>query len=182
MLTSRTLESPVLWIAFSPDGSRFVTTGDDNTLRLWDSETGTEILIFHEHRQKVTCAAFSPDGTTLVSAGFDRFLVTHECTSYPERRAARRRSVEIQATANLLVTGLRNELGDWDLIGESIRNDPELPQPIRSAALNQVLVFAETKSVTPADWDVRFFAWGPTTQPAEIDSRWTAARDGVPMS
>jgi WD40 repeat protein len=31
-------------LAFSPDGSRLVTAGSDHSVRVWDAETGQELL------------------------------------------------------------------------------------------------------------------------------------------
>ena len=30
-------------VAFSPDGTRVVSGSDDNTVKIWDSQTGTEV-------------------------------------------------------------------------------------------------------------------------------------------
>jgi hypothetical protein len=66
-------EHAVLSAAFSPDGTRVVTASSDNTARLWDAATGTEIAVLrgrgHEHA--VLSAAFSPDGTRVVTASDD---------------------------------------------------------------------------------------------------------------
>ncbi|MGD8239650.1 MAG: hypothetical protein PVH68_13910, partial [Armatimonadota bacterium] len=48
--------------AFSPDGARVVSGGQDHTLKLWDAETGQEIRTLKGHRIVWACA-FSPDGT-----------------------------------------------------------------------------------------------------------------------
>lgn len=56
-------------IAFSPDG-RLLASGsaDDGTIKLWDVETGQNIVTFSEKPEpnsSMLCVAFSPDGTKL---------------------------------------------------------------------------------------------------------------------
>jgi WD40 repeat protein/tRNA A-37 threonylcarbamoyl transferase component Bud32 len=58
--------------AFSPDGRRVVTAGDDNVACVWDAETGTRLLAPLPHQGIVNYAAFSPDGKTLITASADR--------------------------------------------------------------------------------------------------------------
>ena len=45
--------------AFSPDGTKLVSASGDNTLKLWDVETGAEIRIFSGHSSGVNECAFS---------------------------------------------------------------------------------------------------------------------------
>jgi len=58
-------------VQFSPDGTRVVTSGQDKTIRLWDVETGREVLILRGHTAAVADIAFSPDGVHLASASYD---------------------------------------------------------------------------------------------------------------
>ena len=60
-------------VNFSPDGKRIVGCGwFDRTVRVWDSETGQEMLtIVRGHSDLVRSVSFSPDGNRIVSGGFD---------------------------------------------------------------------------------------------------------------
>ncbi|MBK9187504.1 MAG: protein kinase [Phycisphaerales bacterium] len=57
--------------AFSPDGTRIVTTSTDGTARVWDVATGTTLTELKGHTDSVNSAAFSPDGTQIVTASSD---------------------------------------------------------------------------------------------------------------
>ena len=49
-------------IAYSPDGTRIATAGEDGTARLFDAATGEQQLVLRGHAYLVTGIAFSPDG------------------------------------------------------------------------------------------------------------------------
>jgi WD40 repeat protein len=59
-------------IAFSPDGRRLVSAGEDRIVRVWDVGTGECRAELHGHTDAVFAAAFHPDGTRLATAGRDR--------------------------------------------------------------------------------------------------------------
>jgi WD40 repeat protein len=71
-------------IAFSPDGKRLASCGgtrDANrkasvagSLKVWDVQTGQEIIALKGHTDRVISVAFSPDGKRLASASNDKTL------------------------------------------------------------------------------------------------------------
>jgi WD40 repeat protein len=67
----------VMSVQFSPDGTRVVTSSQDQTIRLWDVETGREVLILRGHAASVADTAFSPDGVHLASASYDGTIREH---------------------------------------------------------------------------------------------------------
>ena len=61
----------VLAVAFSPDDRTLASGSADQTIWLWDTDTGEHKLTLEGHRHGVTCVAFSPDGRTLASGSWD---------------------------------------------------------------------------------------------------------------
>ena len=69
--TIKAHSQPVWTVAMSHDGSLIASGSVDNTVKLWDSNTGSQIAMF-QHQGSVSQVAFSPDGQTLASASYDR--------------------------------------------------------------------------------------------------------------
>jgi U4/U6 small nuclear ribonucleoprotein PRP4 len=65
--------------AFHPSGRVFATTSFDKTWRLWDVETGAQLLLQEGHSRAVFCVAFQPDGALVGTAGLDALVRIWDC-------------------------------------------------------------------------------------------------------
>lgn len=80
-------------VAYNPNGRRLVTTGFDNRVRLWDSDTGHEALtlppiisVGSGDYNFTARATFSPDGNRIAAINWEGVLVVYDATQEPSHQ------------------------------------------------------------------------------------------------
>ena len=72
---------PLLYVTFSPDGSRVAVGGAGEQVRVYETETAKKIASFTGHEGGIYTLAFQPDGNRLATGGFDGTVRLYEVDS-----------------------------------------------------------------------------------------------------
>jgi len=74
--------SNIVWkVAWSPDGKRIASGGDDDTVQVWDATTGGNVYTYRGHSHAVLAVAWSPDGKRIASGGDDKTVQVWDATT-----------------------------------------------------------------------------------------------------
>jgi WD40 repeat protein len=63
-------------VAWSPDGRRLASAAKDNSVQVWDVDTGQAVATFTAHTAFISALAWNHDGSRLASASFDHQVRT----------------------------------------------------------------------------------------------------------
>ena len=126
-------------VAFSPDGTRIVSGSYDNTVRIWDTSTGEQLVVLQGHEDAVSSVAFSADGERVASASRDGTIRIWDSVPDRVRYEERRALLDAQPEAERIVDDLWQKSNDWTLVAQRLREDGSFSEPVRRAALNLVL-------------------------------------------
>jgi WD40 repeat protein len=136
---------PVRSVDFSQDERLLATGGSDNTVRVWDVATGTELRRLQGNLQPVWALAFKPDSSTLASGGSDALMHLWDARTGHEREllvghTRPVRSVAFSPDGQLLASGGDdNAVSLWE---PGTRQEPRRlgghTEPVRSVAFSKV--------------------------------------------
>jgi WD40 repeat protein len=77
----------LIWsVAYSPDGKRLATSGgligrNHDVVKIWDADTGKQLVSMAGHKAQCSSVAFSPDGKRVASASHDRTVVIWDAST-----------------------------------------------------------------------------------------------------
>jgi WD40 repeat protein len=136
--------------AFSDDGKMLATVGEDNQVKIFETENATQQKLLTGHTGQILCVTFSHDAKTIATTSTDKTIKLWDAATGRERRTLGGRaqpasSVVFGADGQTLVTGAEASVNIWRLkTGESRRaiafND-------QAATPNQSLSFDDLNPV-----------------------------------
>ncbi len=100
-------------VVFSPDGTQAATASKDTTAKVWDVETGQELLTLTGHTNSLTSIAFNPDGTQIATGSLDTFAKIWDAKTGKELHSLAHpnepiMSVDFSPDGSRLATGTEN--------------------------------------------------------------------------
>ncbi len=98
ILTIKGHTHPVRYVSFRPDGKYMISASgsiegieydgeiehSDDSIRVWNAETGEELMRIKGHESRINTASYSPDGGRIVSASADRTIRIWDANSGKE--------------------------------------------------------------------------------------------------
>jgi WD40 repeat protein/serine/threonine protein kinase len=67
----RTIDCKANTVSLAPDGAGMLSAGNDNSMKLWDTQTKQCIREFKGHSSRINSVCFAPDGKTALSGSDD---------------------------------------------------------------------------------------------------------------
>jgi WD40 repeat protein len=140
-------------VVLTPDGSRMLSTGEDNTVRVWDTLTGEHLLTLTEPDLAGLWLTLRRDGRRLITTGRDGSLVVWD-TDVEDARVlwagSARREKARHVVAGLLDQYMLPELARGAVLGQNLSND------LRTTVLQQLAGAPEpsTRELNRTGWEV----------------------------
>src|SRR5712664_1976077 len=91
--------STIFAVAWSPDGTRIASGGNDSTAQIWDARTGHRLALYSGHTGTVYTLAWSPDGRRIASGSDDSTVQVWDATSGRLRFAYRGHTAGVRSLA-----------------------------------------------------------------------------------
>ena len=92
-------EDAVMSVAYSPDGRRIISGSGDNTVRVWDAESGAALAVLRGHKSHVNSVAYSPDGRRIISGAEDQTVRVWDAESGVELAVLRGHDGSVRSVA-----------------------------------------------------------------------------------
>ncbi len=73
--------SNVYSVTWSPDGERIASGSFDNTVQVWDANSGSLLLTYKGHTDSIWSVAWSPDGKCIASGSYDKTVQVWDASS-----------------------------------------------------------------------------------------------------
>ncbi|HSG72665.1 MAG TPA: WD40 repeat domain-containing protein, partial [Planctomycetaceae bacterium] len=159
---------------YSPSGRYLVSTGFDETVRVWDAASRSPITTFRGHSGIVLSAVFSPDDSMIASSGLDRTIRLWDVPKSKPMKSEQTFPAKLTASAfvptgeRLVVGDERNKLLLWNVKENTPLGEIDGP----SVKPSRILLRPDGNALVVSD--NTGFVTAYTASPFEKQSEWRA--------
>ena len=175
-------------IKYSFDGKTIASAGWDNTVKLWDSQTGRLINTL-EHEEPINTITFSPDGQTLISGTEANKIYVWNITTVDRPKLIKTliehtnsiKTVTVSADGKFIASaGYDNKIKLWTIEGELLQTIDAHNLAITSLAFTPT-PFNDKYILASASWDntVKLWSINDAGKSSNLLHTLTAHQDGV---
>ena len=178
-------------LRFSRDGSLMLTSGHDNTIRIWNAESGKLVRTFRGHDSWVRSCVFAEGGRYVLSASFDASVKKWSIEEYEEIRVLQGRvldghegqpvlSARFSPDGKQIVTASRDRSArTWETkTGKSLVTLVEGHQYLASTAV----FFRDGRTIVTAAGDGTARVWDVATGAELADINGTGMSSAIALS
>ena len=164
----RTLTGHSHWVQaveVTADGKRVISGSDDNTVKVWNLETGEEQFTLSGHSGYVRAVAVTADGTRVISGSYDNTVKVWNLETGEEPSTLTGHSSLVEAVA-VTADGKRVISGSWDKtvkVWNLDTGEEQLTLSGHSRSVIAVAVTADGKLVISASDDKTVKVWNLDT-------------------
>jgi WD40 repeat protein/Flp pilus assembly protein TadD len=152
-------------VAISGDGKRIVSCSEDRTLKVWDADTGKELLSLSGHAGEVRRMAISGDGKRIVSGSEDKTVKVWDAASGKELLTLSGHASDVLGVA-ISPDGRRIASGSWDRtvkVWDAASGKELLTLQGHSAGVISVAISPDSRRIVSASADKTLKVWDADT-------------------
>lgn len=145
---------------FSPDGKIFASTGDYNTIKIWDTFSAQHTHTLKGHSAHITAFSFLPDGQGMVSGSYDNTIKLWDAVSGQRLKTFKGHSAEINFIVfspdgqKMASAGKDSTVKLWDVVSGRLISTFK-----HSANIESISFSPDGKKLLSGDWDSKVRLW-----------------------